>query len=128
VFGGLLAGGAAAAFYPHLPGLAFAALGVYALYAAVVHAMGVVVQDAYVSAPLPLAKWAPFLTIARTRISLAQLIDATALGLSHGYEVVGLTTVDGQVPVLFASHEDRRAFFELLRIKNPNIKIYRVYG
>ncbi len=124
---GALACVAAAALYPRLPSYALAVFGVYVLQCALVHYLGVTVRDAYVSSPLALTKRAPALTIGRTRIPLALLKDITALGAHLGYECVGLTSVDGQIPVLFETRDARLEFFKRVQAAKPDIAIYRAY-
>jgi hypothetical protein len=124
---GLTAGAAAIVSYPRPPAFIFGLISLYALTNAINHLAGVVIRETHISAPRAIAKWAPAIAIWRATIPTSSLTDVTALGRHLGNECVGLSTMDGQIPVLFANREDRLAFFARLREHDPNVKIYRAY-
>lgn len=110
-----------------LVGLASGAVALFALQAFVANWIGVIVRDSFVSVPRPVVKQIPVLTIWRERIPLPLLREATALGRFMGYDTVGLGTIDGAVPVLFASRAQKLAFFEAITAEKADIKIYRAF-
>ena len=71
---------------------------------------GIFVNAAGVTAPRVLLKFAPILVAGRVRTPLAEINDLTALGKFLGFDVVGLTGVEGQLPMLFSKRESRLAF------------------
>lgn len=102
------------------------ALGGYALFCAAMNIPGVVVRDASVSIPLPLTQEFPFLIAGRTRIPMTAILDVRTLGVCLDYESVGLTTKEGQVRVIFSDRDKRLAFFNVMKARNPSLKIYRI--
>ena len=105
----------------------WAVLDIFAVQAAVSSLGGVFVNAAGVTAPRVLLKFAPILVAGRVRTPLAEINDLTALGKFLGFDVVGLTGVEGQLPMLFSKRESRLAFFEALRAYKPDVRIYRAF-
>ena len=110
-----------------MPAVFFAVLALYALHVITVNIIGVHVGNSFVSAPLPITPKFPALCVGRTRIPVSGLLSITALGSFLGYESVGLTTLDGQIVILFANRTDRLAFFDAVAASNQHIKFYRNY-
>ena len=117
-----------AAFYfrPHsFIGLAGGAVGLFAIQAALSFYAGVRVDDEGVTLPRPLFAPIPLLVLGRIKTIHPLMNDITAAGRFMGLDVVVVTTSDGAFPVLFGCRAKRLAFFEAVKSRKPDIKIYR---
>lgn len=107
--------------------IALAAACAYALYAAVIHLLGVSLRPTGLRAPRPIANWLLAFPISRTRIPLAGLASLTAYGEHMGHEVVGCGTPNGEMRILLGNRDERLRLFEAVRSLNENVKIYRAF-
>jgi hypothetical protein len=110
-----------------LPGMICLPIALYALFAAAAAYRGVVVDAASLSAPKIVFRTFPLVAFGRITIPIGALRDATSLGSFMGFQVVGLTIADDQLPVLFARRAQKLAFFDALKAIDPTIRIYRTY-
>jgi hypothetical protein len=103
-----------------------AAVALYALYAAWISLLGVALKKDCITLPRA-SKRLPVLVYGRRRIPIAATKEVTAFGAFMGAEVVTLGSIEGEEPALFSSREQRLAFFEALKTRNPEVKIYRAF-
>jgi len=113
--------------YRDLEGLVGGAVGLFALQACLAYVIGVRVRANRVTLPRPLLNRIPLLVLGRTSIGLAKLRDITAAGQFLGLDVVVLSTPRGAVETVFASRQQRLAFFETIKRRLPDIRIYRAF-
>ena len=120
--------GFAALYFRHrgVIGLAGGAIGLFALQATLSFWSGVRVLADGITLPRPLFNPIPLLVFGRIKIVFPLLRDITAAGQFTGLDVVLLTTSDDAIPTLFASRAKRLAFFDAVKSRKPDIKIYRV--
>ena len=120
--------GFVALYYRHraVTGLVGGVVGLFALQAALSFLAGVRVDADAITVPRPLFKPIPLLVFGRTRIVLPLLADITAARRFLGLDVVLLRTLDGECPALFASRAKRLAFFDAVKSRKPDVKIYRL--
>ena len=111
--------------YRGLLGLFGAALTLFALQAAVSTLISIRIGEDCITLPRTLLKQIPILVFGRKKILFAMIQDVTFVGRFMGFDAVMLGTADGMVPVLFASRDRRRAFFDALAARRPEIRIYR---
>ena len=104
-----------------------AGVAAYGLYAATVSLLGVVVARDGVALPHCVHKRMPVLVRGRMWAPLSELKEITAFGKFMEAELVMLSIADGESPALFASREQRLAFFAAVKSLNPEIKIYRAF-
>ncbi|MGO9740270.1 MAG: hypothetical protein ACLPN5_01905 [Roseiarcus sp.] len=108
-----------------LVGIAGGLLALFALQAAVSFDLGVRLTDHRVTLPRALAMRAPLIAIGRTSFPLPSLREITSHGRLLGHEWVRITAEQGQFVAIFESRERRLAFFEEVRRRQPQVKIYR---
>jgi hypothetical protein len=108
-----------------LQGIAGGAVGLFALQACLAFLAGVRVRSDCVTLPRSLFNPLPLLVVARRSIPLNALRDLTSAGRFFGFDVVLLTLSDTAAPALFGSRPARLAFFEAMKRRVPDIRIYR---
>jgi hypothetical protein len=113
--------------YRGIEGLVGGAVGLFAFQASLCYVIGVRVKANRVTLPRPLLKRVPLLVFGRTSFALSALRDVTAAGQFLGFDVVLFSTSDGAVETVFASRQQRLAFFEAIKHRLPDIRIYRAY-
>ena len=111
--------------YRGFQGIAGGAVGLFALQACFAFLAGVRLRPDHVTLPRPLFGSFPLLVVARMSIPLNALHDLTSAGRFLGFDVVLLTLSDTAAPALFGSRPARLAFFEAMKRRVPDIRIYR---
>jgi hypothetical protein len=110
-----------------LQGIAGGAVGLFALQACLAFLAGVRLRTDRITLPRPLFDSLPLLVVARRSIPLNALHDLTSAGRFFGFDVVLLTLSENAAPALFGSRPGRLAFFEAVKRRIPDIRIYRAY-
>jgi hypothetical protein len=111
--------------YKSALGLANAAIGLVALAAAIEAARGVRVDAMTITLPRTPVKPFPAFNLGRSTIGLSEIRDITSLGRFAGFDMVSVSAVDGQMPILFPNRATRIAFFDFIKATKPEIRIYR---
>lgn len=105
--------------------IAGALLAIFAVQVAIAFALGVRIADDRVAAPRILSRRLPLLALGRTSFALPLLEGITYTGRVLGFQIVRLSTAEGQYWALFESRKQRLAFFAAALRRQPRVKIYR---
>jgi hypothetical protein len=107
------------------PGWLALALGLFCVWLFLLELRGVVVRADTVSFPRRPFRWLPILSVWRSRIHLRDLDEMTVLRPWCGLQVVLLEGRFGNERLLFHSRKARMKFFEAVKAKLPDVRIYR---
>jgi hypothetical protein len=100
-------------------------LGIYAVFASIEFWRGVTLDDASISFPKPLLRHMPFLVWGRESVSHSVLRDLTSAGRQFGFDVVVFAFGETACAVAFASRSKKLKFFDSVRQRRPEVRIYR---
>jgi hypothetical protein len=107
------------------PGWLALALGLFCVWLFLLELRGVVVRADTVSFPRRPFRWLPILSVWRRRVPLRDLDEMTVLRPWCGLQVVLLEGRFGTERLMFHSRTARMKFFEAVKAKLPDIRIYR---
>jgi hypothetical protein len=107
------------------PGWLALALGLFCVWLFLLELRGVVVRADTLSFPRRPIRWLPIFSIWRRRVPLRDLDEMTVLRPWCGLQVVLLDGRFGSERLLFHSRNARMKFFEAVKAKLPDIRIYR---
>jgi len=106
-------------------GIVLGLLIIVALQAMISFALGVRLAKGRIGLPRAPLRQFPLLVLGRTSFPLPLLREITYSGRVLGFECIRLSTEDRSTSALFESRKRRLAFFDEIRRRHPQVKIYR---